>query len=169
MKHLIKNGNNILNKKWDIGWGYVSDCNMNCEFCYSKDARQHAAPVDLKVAQKFVDQNAEIINSINYGTGENSLSDEWFQLIGYIRDNYPQIRQSLTTNGTITKVVSNNSIKYDIFCKAIDEVDVSLDFYDEQRHNEFRGNPVAHQMANQTLQLCKSTGKQSTIVFLGTS
>ena len=26
-------------KKWNIGWGTVSACNMKCEFCYSKTRR----------------------------------------------------------------------------------------------------------------------------------
>lgn len=169
MKYLIKNGKSILNRKWDIGWGYISECNMKCEFCYSKDARHNINPIDLKVAQKFVNDNADVINSINYGTGENALSDEWFQLIRYIRENFPQIRQSLTTNGSIAKVIENNNMKYNIFSKAIDEIDISLDFCDSSRHNEFRGNSTAYQMAHQTLQLCKDLNKQRTIVFLGTN
>ena len=38
---------------------------------------------------KFIDKNANLIESINYGTGENSLSQDWFELIHHIRSKYP--------------------------------------------------------------------------------
>ena len=53
------------------------------------------------------------------------------------------------------------------FVAGIDEVDVSLDFCDSQKHAEFRGQPKAFGGALETLALCKKYKKPTTIVFLG--
>lgn len=153
--------------KWNIGWGCVSACNMRCAFCYSKNKRLISKDLGFTQWKRFVDQNAELIANINYGTGENSLSDDWFKLIQYIRDQYPHIRQALTTNGHIYEAVSNNSEKKQIFLSAIDEVDVSLDYADRDKHNEFRGQPKAYDWALKTLELCYANSIPVTIVTLG--
>lgn len=118
--------------KWNIGWGPISACNMNCQFCYSKNVRKKIDE-DLKLEDwiKFVDENHEFINSINYGTGENSISDDWFQLIEYIHTTY-KIPQALTSNGYIIERIKKNKKFEKIFLSAISEVDISLDFYDKK-------------------------------------
>lgn len=152
--------------KWNIGWGTISKCNMNCEFCYSKTRRQEAEDLGYADWVRFVDENHAHIQSINYGTGENTLSKDWFRLTAYIRDRYPAIRQAVTTNGYLSIAVNDpNNMRS--FIEAIDEVDVSLDFADPARHNAFRGQPLAYSGAIDTLKLCMRENKQATIVFLG--
>jgi MoaA/NifB/PqqE/SkfB family radical SAM enzyme len=34
-------------KKWNIGWGPISQCNMNCEFCYRKENRNECEDLDF--------------------------------------------------------------------------------------------------------------------------
>lgn len=155
-------------KKWNVGWGTVARCNMNCAFCYSRERRKKAEEIGLEDWIRFVDENHALINSINYGTGENTLEPEWFRLILYIRENYPEIRQALTTNGYLSVAVEDEFCYY-AFQKSIDEVDVSLDFADEQKHIAFRGQPHAYQWALNTMALCQKLGKPLTIVFLGSS
>ena len=152
--------------KWNIGWGITSKCNMNCAFCYSKNNRTKSIDLKLNDWINFIDDNNKYINSINYGTGENTLLDDWFTFIGYVREKYPDIRQSLTTNGHLSLSVKNE-LNFEIFKKAIDEVDVSLDFANKEKHNEFRGQPLAYKWAIDTLKLCFELKKQCTIVFLG--
>ncbi len=157
---------NIKNKKWNIGWGPISICNMNCEFCYSRFKREHVNDLIYEDWISFVDQNHEWINSINYGTGENTLNDDWFNLVGYIRRKYPEIRQALTTNGHLSYAVRKPK-NLENFIQGIDEVDVSLDYCDKERHNIFRGQPKAFDWAIDTLELCQKYLKSTTIVFLG--
>ena len=152
--------------KWNIGWGTISKCNMNCAFCYSKTRRKEGNDLNFNDWVKFIDENAKNINSINYGTGENTLSDDWFSLAEHIRKNYPGIRQSLTTNGHLSVAVrKEENLKKFIY--SIDEVDVSLDFCEAEKHNSFRGQPMAYSWAIDTLSLCKKTQKKATVVFLG--
>ena len=153
-------------RKWNIGWGAVSRCNMNCQFCYSKHRRENSKDLGYKDWIQFIDENHEKINSINYGTGENSLEESWFELVAYIRKNFPEIRQAVTTNGYLSKAIKKKNC-LDAFIEGIDEVDVSLDFCDEKKHIEFRGQPKAYGWAIDTLKLCKKYNKSATIVFLG--
>lgn len=154
-------------KKWNIGWGTVSNCNMKCQFCYSHFKRQNSYDLGFDDWINFIDHNNMFINTINYGTGENSMSEDWFRLIEYIRNNYPHIRQAVTTNGYIIEQIQNSSQKMDIVMKAIDEMDISLDYCDERKHNEFRGQKNAYKWAINTLEFCSKYNKRPTIVCLG--
>ena len=153
-------------KRWNIGWGTVASCNMKCAFCYSRHKRENCLTPDFDAWKKFVDDNHDLINTINYGTGENTLSKDWFRLVKYIRSNYPSIRQALTTNGYLSESVKDGFCLR-AFAEGIDEVDVSLDFSDKALHNAFRGQERAFDWAINTLSLCQKLNKSSTIVFLG--
>ena len=154
-------------KKWNIGWGAVSACNMNCEFCYSSEKRKCSTDITYQDWKRFVDENAMSIATINYGTGENAISADWFKLIRYIRANYPHIRQALTTNGFVSEAVKKNPEHMSAFLEAIDEVDVSLDFADAKRHGEFRGQPRAYEWAVSAMELCHNNKIPLTIVIMG--
>lgn len=154
-------------KKYNVGWGITNACNMNCKFCYSKDTRHSTSDTTLKDWIKFVDENHEYIDSINYGTGENAISNDFFKFISYVRENYPSITQSLTSNGYIYERVSKDPELYDIYKKSIDEVDVSLDFAIPEKHNFFRGQPKAYDWTINTLKMLQKDKKTATIVFVG--
>lgn len=154
-------------KKYNVGWGLTNCCNMNCQFCYSKQTRFRINEKKLEDWKLFIDQNHEFIDSINYGTGENSLVDDFFYLVKYIRENYPTIKQAVTSNGYLSEAIKRKPEFKDIFLKGIDEVDVSLDFVNKENHNTFRGQANAYDWALNLLQLLKETKKTTTIVFIG--
>lgn len=154
-------------RKFNIGWGITNACNMNCKFCYSKETRVSTNDCSYNEWKNFVDDNHKYIDSINYGTGENSISNDFFKFISYVRTNYPNITQSLTTNGYISERVSKSNELYNIYKNCIDEIDVSLDFCDKEKHNYFRGQPKAYDWAINTLKMLKEDNKKATIVFVG--
>ena len=154
-------------KKYNIGWGLTNACNMNCAFCYSKETRAKTYDISINDLIRFIDENHNMVDSINYGTGENSLTDNFFSFVEYVRNTYPEIPQSLTTNGYVSQRIKNTPRLFNIFMKSIDEVDVSLDFFDRDKHCEFRGQKFAYDWAVETLELLKDTGKKLTIVFVG--
>ncbi len=154
-------------KKYNVGWGLTNLCNMNCKFCYSKETRNKTKDATIDEWIKFIDQNHEYIDSINYGTGENAISDDFFKFISYVRRKYPNITQSLTSNGYIYERVSKNEELYKIYKECIDEIDVSLDFPIKENHNYFRGQNKAYDWAINTLDMLNKDNKKSTIVFVG--
>lgn len=154
-------------RKYNVGWGLTNSCNMNCKFCYSKETRQKTNNVSLADWIKFIDDNHEQIDSINYGTGENALSDDFFKFILYVRKNYPNITQALTSNGYIYERVSKDEQLYKIYKECIDEIDISLDFATSENHNYFRGQPKAYEWAINALAMLQRDNKKSTIVFVG--
>ena len=138
----------------ECGWGPVTACNMKCQFCYSKGARIDTRELSLTDWKKFIDENHEFIHSINYGTGENSMCDDWFKLIDYVSNEYG-ILQGVTTNGFLYEKIKTNLDLDKIVNKNIKEVDVSLDFSIPEKHNHFRGQPHAYEWAINTLRYCE--------------
>ena len=156
-------------KNVDVGWGIVSACNMKCQFCYSVNVRDEIRNKDvgLKDWISFVDRNSDNIESINYGTGENSLLDDWYTFVEYVADNYPNIKQAITTNGTLYAKMMKNPKYEKIVNKGISEVDVSLDYCESEKHDTLRGLNGAFENAKAMLNYCKDTDIEATLVFIG--
>jgi radical SAM protein with 4Fe4S-binding SPASM domain len=150
---------------WKVGWGVTARCNMRCSFCYSRAARSGAQDAPLPMLKAFVDANYASITSINYGTGENSLAADWYELLKYVRAYYPHIGQALTTNGYLAPALERREDHAQVLA-ALDEVDVSVDFCDS-RHNAWRGHPRAQTWAAGTVALCRQAGIRTTMVVLG--
>ncbi len=153
--------------KLSVGWGTISSCNMNCQFCYSRHKRITSKDLTYDDWIRFVDDNYTEIEAINYGTGENSLSLDWFKLVNHIRKNYPKIKQAVTTNGNLGNIIKKDTWCLNIFKDGIDEIDISLDYAEAAKHNLFRGWQNAYESAIETLKLAQEYGKPTTIVFLG--
>jgi radical SAM protein with 4Fe4S-binding SPASM domain len=139
---------------------------MKCPFCYSASVRGEPVETPLRDAIRFVDRNAEWIDSINFGTGECLLSDNWYEFARYVRETHPAIRQAVTSNGSLALQTEKGRFTMREFEALIDEVDVSLDFADERRHTRMRGNAQAYRWVLETLRLCAQTGIQTTIVLV---
>ncbi|MFH1653065.1 MAG: radical SAM protein [Pseudomonadota bacterium] len=156
-----------LGTKWQIGWGITKACNMRCSFCYSIDAREGKDTLNLDTLRNFISNNHNYIDSINYGTGENALTPIWFDLIDYARKYFPNILQALTTNGYLFEVVKNDSFYQNLVSRCINEIDVSLDYSNPNKHNKIRGHESAFEWAIGTLDFCTQANIKSTIVMIG--
>lgn len=153
----------------DAGWGIASACNMSCKFCYSADVRNEIRNKDVGIKdwKLFVDRNYEQLDSINYGTGENSLLSDWYDFVEYVAKNYPHIKQAITTNGALYKKMMENSRFEKIVNDGIAEIDVSLDYCIAEKHDELRGLKGAFDNAKNMLNYCKDKPIEATLVFIG--
>ncbi|MEM4332147.1 MAG: radical SAM protein [Candidatus Micrarchaeia archaeon] len=148
-------------RKWKLGWGYTSSCNMHCGHCYSKKVRCETSiqkDNKLKFAKMFIRSNKQYIESINYGTGENVLDKTWWKLFEFCATE-TGILQGLTTNGSLAKFVQHVEL-----IKKLNDVDVSIDFGESKLHDNFRGFKGAWKLAVDTLDLCNSNSISRTIV-----
>ena len=110
-----------------LGIGLTSDCNLSCAHCY-RDQNQ-INNLTLNDIQTVCDSIN--ISSIGFGTGENGLNPEYLKIIEYLQAR--QIKLSLASNGYTLSITPDEKLKY------FSDVEFSVDFPDQQRQDQFRG------------------------------
>ena len=110
-----------------LGIGLTSDCNLNCAHCYRDQNRID----NLKLADvQNVCQNLEI-STIGFGTGENGLNPDYFQILDYLHSQ--NIKMTLASNGYTLSITPDDKLTY------FKDVEFSIDFPDQKRQDQFRG------------------------------
>lgn len=110
-----------------LGIGLTSNCNLNCAHCY----RDQNQIYDLTLADvQKVCENLEI-SSIGFGTGENGLNPDYFQILDYLHSR--NIKMTLASNGYTLSITPDEELKY------FGDVEFSVDFPDQRRQDKFRG------------------------------
>jgi AdoMet-dependent heme synthase len=145
-----------------VGWGF-GRCNMNCKHCYgasSSSAPEHGFEELKNVADKI----CPLISSINYGTGEFVFNPNSLELLRYINELYPRVKQAITSNGSTIIMMDPNNLK-----RFFHDVDISIDYPDPERHNEFRRHPLAWSWVERSLALCRELKIERSIVTCITS
>lgn len=145
-----------------IGWGF-GICNMKCKHCYgASTSASHEYTFDelALIADKICPE----IGDINYGTGEFAFNPNAVALAEYISGRYPHVKQAVTSNGS-TPLFMNP----ELFKKIFHDVDISLDFADPERHNEFRRHPLAWKWVEGGLARCRELGIPRSVVTCVTS
>ncbi len=118
MKHLI------------AGWSLTRRCNLNCEHCYSSAGQPSPDELNYEEAKFIVDKLEEYgTSAINFGGGECAIRPDFIPLVEYIKSK--GIKVSYTTNGTTLKKIQDHLDQFD-------DIGVSIDFPDAERHNNFR-------------------------------
>ncbi len=110
-----------------LGIGLTSDCNLNCAHCYRD--QDHISNLTLADVQK-VCENLNI-GSIGFGTGENGLNPDYFDVLEYLHGR--NIRMTLASNGYTLSITPDEQLTY------FSDVEFSVDFPDQKRQDEFRG------------------------------
>jgi len=147
----------------NLGWGTTWKCNMHCSFCYSGFARGiERRELDIQIKKRFLIDNIDRIKSINFGTSENVLADDFFDLLKFIRTLGKSIRVAITTNGSLINSLKKTEPRR-IFSECVDEVDVSLDSANRHLHDKLRGYTGAFDLAEATIDECKKMGKVCTV------
>lgn len=110
-----------------LGIGLTNNCNLNCAHCYRDQDHIH----NLTLADvRTVCENLSI-GSIGFGTGENGLNPEYFEILQYLRER--GIKLTLASNGYTL------SITPDEILANFRDVEFSVDFPDQVRQDTFRG------------------------------
>ena len=111
-----------------LGVGLTSDCNLHCAHCYRD--QDHIYNLTLSDIQKTC-ENLEI-SSIGFGTGENGLNPEYFNILDYLHNR--RIKLTLASNGYTLSITPDEMLKY------FGDVEFSVDFPDQARQDKFRGD-----------------------------
>jgi len=109
MYDIIDSGQNKHQMVWDLG----PRCNFDCTYCHSgmhNNFSPHASLEELKDTARFIDEYYQIYakfhregmltRSIVFTGGEPAANPNFYELIKWIKREYPDIKMSLTTNGT---------------------------------------------------------------------
>ena len=110
-----------------LGIGLTSDCDLSCAHCYRD--RDRVYNLTLTDIQKVC--NSLDIGSIGFGTGENGLNPEYFEILEYLHAR--QMQLTLASNGYTLSITPDDVLKY------FGDVEFSVDFPDQKRHDNFRG------------------------------
>ena len=110
-----------------LGIGLTSDCNLNCAHCYRD--QDHIYNLTLSDVQKVCESLD--IGSIGFGTGENGLNPDYFDIIDYLHAR--NIKMTLASNGYTLSITPDEKLAY------FSDVEFSVDFPDQNRQDEFRG------------------------------
>jgi len=110
-----------------LGIGLTSNCNLHCAHCYRD--QNHIYDLTLADVQK-VCESLEI-SSIGFGTGENGLNPDYFQILDYLH--HRNIKMTLASNGYTLSITPDEELRY------FGDVEFSVDFADQGRHDKFRG------------------------------
>jgi len=110
-----------------LGIGLTSNCNLSCAHCYRDQERINN--LTLEDVKKVCDSIE--IGSIGFGTGENGLNPEYFDILEFLHDR--KIKLTLASNGYTLGITPDEMLK------NFSDVEFSVDFPDQVRQDQFRG------------------------------
>jgi radical SAM protein with 4Fe4S-binding SPASM domain len=110
-----------------VGIGLTNNCNLHCAHCYRDQDRIYN--LTLEDIEKICDSLE--ISSIGFGTGENGLNPQYLDIITYLKAR--GIKLTLASNGYTLSITPDEMLSY------FRDVEFSIDFPDQKRQDEFRG------------------------------
>jgi radical SAM protein with 4Fe4S-binding SPASM domain len=112
---------------FSLGIGLTNNCNLSCAHCYRDRDQIHNLTLD---DIRKICENVEV-GSIGFGTGENGLNPDYFEILDYLREKRTKL--TLASNGYTLSVTPDDKLKY------FSDVEFSIDFPDKRRQDGFRG------------------------------
>lgn len=134
-----------------LGIGLTSNCNLQCAHCY----RDQTQVYNLTLADVQKVCNSLEISSIGFGTGENGLNPQYFQILDFLHSR--NIRMTLASNGYTLSITSDEKLKY------FEDVEFSVDFPDPFRQDQFRGKGN-WQTVMESIERCRRLGIRVSIL-----
>lgn len=147
----LKPDEGVRSTSYNIGLGITSRCNAHCKHCYSHSlGRKQDLPFE-RIKHLVGSVN---IKSVNLGTGEPGLHPDFTGIIDYLFMHVPEV--SITSNGsTLAQMCDDRLTKFN-------DVDISLDFPDNRRHDSFRGLQI-FDVAISQIKRCQALGVKCSI------
>ncbi len=111
-----------------VGIGLTNNCNLHCAHCYRDQGRIYNLTLDD--IEKVCDSLE--IDSIGFGTGENGLNPQYLDITTYLKAR--GVKLTLASNGYTLSITPDEMLSY------FRDVEFSIDFPDQRRQDEFRGD-----------------------------
>ena len=137
-----------------VSWLTTNRCNLKCQHCYQDADTLEASTaneLDTAEARILIDQIAKAgFRVMIFSGGEPLLREDIFELVAYARSK--GLRPVFGTNGMLITPKVAKQLK----AAGAAAMGISLDSLDENKHNEFRGDPEAFCLALEGMENCKS-------------
>ena len=134
-----------------VGIGLTNNCNLHCAHCYRDQDRIYN--LTLEDIEKICDSLE--ISSIGFGTGENGLNPQYLEIIDYLKGR--GIKLTLASNGYTLSITPDEMLSY------FGDVEFSIDFPDQRRQDEFRGEGNWQTIMN-SIERCARLGVKVSIL-----
>jgi MoaA/NifB/PqqE/SkfB family radical SAM enzyme len=136
-------------------------CNFNCRHCYETNFnRTNEAPLTLSEKKKYIsDCLTAGALTFDFVSGESSLDPDLPELVKACNPKKTYI--TLASNGygfTEEKIRS-------LLNMGIDKINVSIDSWDPEIHDNLRGQKGAYRSAFKTIKLCQKVGMTPSITI----
>lgn len=116
-----------------IEWAVTSKCNLRCKHCYmGSEAHTHAADLNKIEREALAYKISKHADNVVLSGGEPLILNELFDIISIL---VPKCNVFLATNGT----VYHDEMIMKIKTSGVRAVQVSIDYANEESHDEFRG------------------------------
>ena len=138
---------------YSIGVGITSACNMRCRHCYSGSGKY---PAFMSPGELFRLLDSVAVEAVNLGTGESALHPEFESVVEGILSR--EIDLAITSNGYSIEQMSDELLS------RLHDVDLSLDFPDAARHDEWRATGSFEQVLR-AVERCRRLGVVTSIAM----
>lgn len=143
----------LLDSPFLVVWNLTDACNLKCKHCYQRAGLQK--PDELSTLEKLrvVEELADAgVVSIAFSGGEPLMARDFFEVAMKIKERGMHL--AIATNGTLI----TRDLAKKLRSLGVDYVEVSLDFPDPERHDEFRGVDGAFEKTLQGIRNCVTEG-----------
>jgi MoaA/NifB/PqqE/SkfB family radical SAM enzyme len=152
----------IKRKPIFAAWHVTYRCNLKCKFCdFWKNEVDLNKELSLEDFQKSIDTLLKLgIRVVNFAGGEPCIRKELPQIVKLFSKDFIVI---INTNGTLI----TESYAKALWEAGTDIVNVSLDFFSEEKHNYYRGGTDTYQKAIQGVKIlnnCKTKKMQKVAI-----
>jgi len=143
----------LLDAPFLIVWNLTDVCNLQCRHCYQRAGLQK--PDELSTLEKLrvVEELADAgVISIAFSGGEPLMARDFFEVASKVKEEGMYL--AVATNGTLI----TSDVAKKLKSLGTDYVEVSLDFPDAEKHDNFRGVQGAFERTLQGIQNCVAEG-----------
>ena len=136
-----------------VSWMTTNQCNLKCSHCYQDAGEKYSQELTTAEAKKMIDSIAEAgFQIMIFSGGEPLMRPDIFELVVYASSK--GLRPVFGTNGMLITKETAEKLKG----AGAQAMGISLDSLDPEKHNKFRGDNQAYQLAVAGMKNCREAG-----------
>ncbi len=137
--------------KLSLGIGLTNACDLSCPHCYRRsDPVRHLTLADVRLVCDRLP-----LESVGMGTGESCLNPEFEAIVALLAGR--GLRLTMASNGRTLTTAPEEVLR------AFHDVEVSLDFPEEEAQDAFRG-PGSWRLVHAAVDRCRRLGVEVTLL-----